>query len=167
MFGSYERNNLDPAIEALQDSLYQHCSETQKIIIKKKKREIEIETENRTMVKKKKRVRGGVHFGGEGLEREEETEHEFVVLVGIEGSERPIPLSVEQANAVPVEYVHHVRVVPARRRHRRRRADLRSPEELHSILASLERERQRSDFGEWTMIWITTSYKARRQSPNM
>lgn len=57
-----------------------------------------------------------------------------MVLLGVEGAERPIPLPVEQADAVPVEHVHHVRVVRGRRRHRRRRADLRPAEELHPSL---------------------------------
>ena len=75
--------------------------------------------------------RGGVHLGGEGLEGEEEPEHQLVILLLVQGVERPIPLAVEQADAVAVEYVHHVPVVPRRRRRRQRRAYLRSSEELH------------------------------------
>lgn len=63
-----------------------------------------------------------------------------MILIGIEGTKRAIPLPVKQTNAVPVEYIHHVRIVARCRRHRRRWTDLRTSKELHFwILISLTR----------------------------
>lgn len=58
---------------------------------------------------------GGIHFGSKGFEGEKETEHELVILLGIEIVERAIPLPVKQAHSIPIEYVDHVGNVPRRR----------------------------------------------------
>jgi hypothetical protein len=85
-------------------------------------------------------LRGGVDLGGEGSEGVEEAEHELVVLRGVERAERAVPLAVQEADAVAVEDVEHLRVGARARagRRRRRRGDIRrdggqrrAAEELH------------------------------------
>lgn len=48
----------------------------------------------------------GIHFGSEGLEREQEAEHELLVLLLAERRVRPQPHMVMQANPIPIEDVH-------------------------------------------------------------
>lgn len=59
-----------------------------------------------------KRAPNRIHLGSEGSEGEEESEHELLVLAGIERAEGSVPLAVEKADAVAVEDVEHVGVVP-------------------------------------------------------
>ena len=75
------------------------------------------------MMMRGRHVRCGIDLGGEGAEGEEEAEHELLVLLGVQGVERAVPLAIQQAHPAPVEDVQHVRVVPGqpRRRSRRRR----------------------------------------------
>ena len=58
------------------------------------------------MCEEEKYLPDGIHFGREGLEREEEPEHELLVLLLAERGVRPQPDVVMQANPVPVEDVH-------------------------------------------------------------
>lgn len=88
----------------------------------------------------KQDVRGWVDLGGEGAKGEEESEHELVVLGGVERAERAVPLAVEQADAVAVEDVEDLRAGARARaggrrrgwgRLRRDRRQRRAAEELH------------------------------------
>lgn len=68
---------------------------------------------------KMKHILSGIHFSSQGLEGEEKTKHELVVLLSVESVKRAIPFPVKQTNAIPIEHVHHVRIVTGRRWHRR------------------------------------------------
>lgn len=56
--------------------------------------------------RRRRSVPNGIHFGSEGLEREEEAEHELLVLLLAERCVRPHPYVVVQAHPVPIEDVH-------------------------------------------------------------
>jgi hypothetical protein len=59
-----------------------------------------------------------------------------MILLSIQSMKRTIPLSIKQANTIPIEHIQHMSIVSRCRRRRRWRTYLRTTKELHPSIVT-------------------------------
>lgn len=76
-------------------------------------------------------IPGRIHFSRQRFEREQQAEHELMILLRTKGSKGAIPLSIEQADSISIKNINHMRIVSCLRGLRKRGTDIGTTEELH------------------------------------